>query len=349
MKNRSRSAWIALTAGLALAGLVLMAGTAAAGTAPPEVWRAGAPATASRQWTSGWTEVPTSTLRVFNHNLGGDPDAYAVEMWFRDTDGGLGINRCNYGGVEMGDHRAGAFWRDLTANQISVYRERNDRVADSVRVRIWIPDPKPEDYQGDWTAIDPGETLTITHDVELPATELSVGLWFSGTRGRHHSGYGGLTAEDPTYDQGLFWHHLTDTTVQVTRLADDIHAEAIRVAVVHPEPPAYDSLQAPGGWRTIEPGTVSVFSHGLHWNPNLLMVRAECRAPAGEAYGGLHHHFAGGNHDPSSGWQGVHIQNLTADTVAVARRQDDQVCPEVRVRVWRRAARVYLPLTMRGS
>jgi hypothetical protein len=224
-------------------------------------------------------------------------------------------------------------------------------VADSVRVRIWIPDPKPEDYQGDWTAIDPGQTLTLTHDVGLPATELSVGLWFSGTtRGRHHSGYGGMTIDgSPSTSQGAFWHHLTDTTVQVTRLADDLHAKEIRVAVVHPDPPAYDSLQALGGWTTIDPGTASTFNHGLHWNPNLLMVRAECRAPVSEAYGGLHQHLAGGDHHPDLGWQGVHIQNLTAESVAVARRQDDQVCPEVRVRVWRRAARIYLPLTVRGS
>ena len=37
-----------------------------------------------------------------NHNLGGNPEDYAVELLFEDSDsGGLGINRVAFGGLEV--------------------------------------------------------------------------------------------------------------------------------------------------------------------------------------------------------------------------------------------------------
>ncbi len=350
MRGRSFSVCIALTAGLALAVLVLLAGTAAAGTAPPEVSSSKTQAAGAAQWTSGWKPVSTSTLHVYNHDLGHDPDKYAVELWFRDTDGGLGINRFNYGGLEAGGNWAGAHWQRLTASTIDVYRQPDDRVADYVLVRIWIPEYDPGDYEGEWMDIDPGQTITITHDVGMAATDLTVGMWFSGTaRGRHHYGYGGMTLDGPPREhRGAFWHNLTDMTVRVTRFADDSDVEQLRVAVVHADPPDYDSLEALGDWSSIRPGTSYTFTHGLHWNPNLLMVRGECRAPTVQGVGGIHQLYAGGNHDPTYGWQGTQLWNLTANTVAVTRRSNDMVCPEMRIRVWKRSVRVYLPLVLRG-
>jgi hypothetical protein len=351
MKGRSFSVCIALTAGLALAVLVLLAGTAAAGTAPPGAPRVKPQALSATYWTSPWQSIATGNVHVFNHNLGGDPDEYAVEMWFRDTDDGLGINRRSYGGLEVGDNWIGAHWQRLTASTIDVYRQPEDNAADYVRVRIWIPESDPGDYESDWMDINPGQTITVPHGVGITATDLTVGMWFSGTAlGRHHYGYGGLTLDGPPSEhQGAFWHHLTDMTVQVTRLANDMHTQQVRVAVVHADPPDYDSLVDLGGWRSITQAVPMPFTHGLHWNPNLLLVRAECYDSLGLM--GIHQMFAGGNHDGSGAgyFRGLGLQNLTANTVTALRLRDDEFCSQVRVRVWKRSMRVYLPLVMRGS
>jgi hypothetical protein len=52
-------------------------------------------------WSSGWVTIPQGECPVFNHNLGGNPDDYAVELMFRDEPWALsiGIHRRNYGGL----------------------------------------------------------------------------------------------------------------------------------------------------------------------------------------------------------------------------------------------------------
>jgi hypothetical protein len=62
---------------------------------------------------------------------------------------------------------------------------------------------------------------------------------------------------------------------------------------------------------------------------------------------GIHQWFSGGNHDWFMGFQGANLQNLERDTVVVYRQPDDQVCPQVRVRVWKRGAEIHLPAIMR--
>jgi hypothetical protein len=133
--------------------------------------------------------------------------------------------------------------------------------------------------------------------------------------------------------------------VQVTRGPQDLYVEQVRVIVVRGDPPDYDS-----GWQAVPRG-VTVLSHGLNWDPNLLMVRGECYAPSSgpNLPEGIHHGFAGGSHDSLAGWQGLHVQNLGRNSIEAVRRADDLVCPQVRVRIWRRAARVYMPLVVRNQ
>ena len=42
------------------------------------------------------------------------------------------------------------------------------------------------------------------------------------------------------------------------------------------------------------------------------------------------------------------MQNLTRNTVEVFRQANDDVCPQVRVRIWKREFKVYLPLVLKG-
>jgi hypothetical protein len=306
-------------------------------------------------WSSGWVTIVTDTSQVFTHNLGGDPDDYAVELWFLDTNDGLGINRCGYGGLEAVGNWYGAHWQNLTTNTIQVHRQPQDTVADRVRIRVWTPlTPTTGYYASPWTDINTG-TITLTHGLGITDTDLTVGLWFSDTDlGIHNYGYGGLAVDPdpPTHTgrmQGAHWHNLTTNTVQVTRHPDDIYVEQVRVFVVHGAPPDYDSLEdsSIGGWKSIGAGETFTFTHSLNWNPNMLLVRGECYSST-VGGPGIHQWFAGGNHDWFVGWQGTNLQNLTRNTVAVVRWADDQVCPQVRVRIWKRSQQVYLPIVLKN-
>jgi len=343
--NERMHVWIAVGV-LVLAALLLFAGAVMAGNlaAPSDVYHSVALQSDSH-WSSRWETIAPDTCRVFNHNLAGDPDDYAVELWFLDTDDGLGINRRNYGGLEVNGSWHGAHWQELTANTIKVCRQPDDVAADRIRIRVWIPPTSP-DYDSEWTPINPGQTITFAHNLDIAASDLTVSLRFSGaTRGFHHFGYGGLAVDGPQRKLGAHWHNLTDDMVQVTRHADDTDVGQVRVVVVHGDPPDYDSLAALGDWQSVSAGTAFTFTHNLNWNPDILLVRGECYDPI---VGGISQWLAGGNHDWFTGWQGTNLQNLTLNTAEVYRRVNDQVCPQARVRIWKRQVRVYLPLVLKA-
>jgi len=89
MNERRMQIWIAVR-GLVLAALLLFAGNVVA--SDPASSLAAAALQGTTSWSSGWVDIATDTAVTFTHNLGGDPDDYAVELWFRDTDtGGIGI------------------------------------------------------------------------------------------------------------------------------------------------------------------------------------------------------------------------------------------------------------------
>lgn len=344
MRDRRMFARVpALVATLAVALLLLIVTytviASQVSSAGPEL-TAAAGSSSTTTW-GGWMVVPTDTCRVFDHGLGGDPDSYAVEMWFLDTDDGWGLNRRYYGGLEESGKWYGVHWEDLTADTIRVCRGQDDNAADRIRIRIWIPSTT-SDYASPWTDINPGETITFEHSLNITATDLTVGMWFSSTaKGIHNLGYGGLAIEGLMRMEGAHWHDLTDTSIQVTRHPTDSHVSQVRVIVVHGDSPHYDSLVDLGDWQDIAYGT-NVFTHSLNWDPNFLLVRAECYSSTA----GIHQWFAGGNHGWIVGWQGANLQNLTDETVEVYRQPDDQVCPQARIRIWKRNVQIYLPLVL---
>jgi hypothetical protein len=294
-------------------------------------------------WTRWLTVARGPPCPTFGHDLGREPEEYAVELLFLDTDGGLGLNRRYYGGAEEAGKQFGASWARLTSNTITICRGAQDTSADRILARVWVPPTSPA-YDSEWTDINPGQTITLNHSLAITATDLSVGLWFSSTaEGIHHVGYGGLAIDMLQRMMGAHWHHLTDNSIQVTRHPHDALVEQVRVVIVEPDPPQYDSLEALGDWQDIAAGAVYTFEHNLNVNALDLVVRSECYSAA---LGGINQRFAGGNHDWFKGWQGANIQNQTNNTVQVYRQPDDEVCPQVRVRIWQRGAahKALLPL-----
>jgi hypothetical protein len=105
------------------------------------IWRMARP-----DFNSGWQAVGQDASQTLSHSLDGNPDNYLVNMLYFDTDFN-NTNQRHLGGADFGanppagynvDDRVGAYWRDLTDANISVYRRPEDGFADFVRIRIWI-------------------------------------------------------------------------------------------------------------------------------------------------------------------------------------------------------------------
>ena len=326
--------FVALALAVLLLGLALALPSAHPAAAQP----AASPLAAQTAWSSGWVTIDQGEMLTLTHNLGGDPDDYAVELWFLDTDNNIGMNRRDYGGVEANGLWFGAHWEQLTATTINVYRQPNDNAADMVRVLVYIPD-EPPDYDSGWTTINVAETLTFTHGLGAPASDLVVSLWFrGGTRGTHQYAYGGLIQDAPPFFFGAYWHNLLENTVSVTRLSHDIDAEEVRVTVSHSDPPDYDS-----NWTAVTPG-VNTFNHDLNWPAGLIVVRADCSDPTPGGWG-VHQRYAGGN-EAGDQLEGANVQNMTNTSVEFVRWPDDTSCPNARLRMWIRSYDTYLPLVL---
>jgi hypothetical protein len=357
MDAKKLSFGIATVTGLALVLLlVLVAGAMAdssqAGAVTPTEPDAAVAASAASTptlWSSGWTPITQNEVIVFHHNLGRPPEQLAVDLWFKDTDpGGLGVHRANYGGLEISGTVStwlGAYWRNLTANTIAVHRLPQDQTIDEVNVKVWVA--PPPDYDTGWESVSPGIPTGFFYFLgDVTETELAVSMWFSHTTlGIHQFSYGGLT--DGEEEQGVHWRGLTDFLVDVYRGPDDVYAEQVRLVVNRIVTPDYDSLVALGGWQPITPGVPFTFTHNLNRDPDLLLVRAECRdaAPGGA---GIHQMWAGGD-EAGGDFRGAHLQNLTANSVQFVRRDNDDSCDEARVIIFKRSTDVYLPLVLSGA
>ena len=297
--------------------------------------QAPAAVTATDHWDSGWVPLPAGICVTFTHNLGGNPDDYAVEVWFLDTNGGMGINRRGFGGLDLYGDREGAHGEELTANSIDVCRGTDDPAADRVRIRVWIPAASATSWTSPWTSIAQGQTKTFNHNLGVAPANLVVSVWFKGTaRGIHQRGFGGLAINATEEMHGAHWHHLDANSVKVTRHQDDTEIDQVRVLVVAPDPPHYDSSFFPLG------SGFNPVAHGLGWSPDMMLVRGECRSPGS----GIHNWFAGGSADWFLGRQGVNIEQLARNSVVVMRWPQDGLCPEARIRIWKRAVPVYMPL-----
>lgn len=347
MNDRKASIWIAVVVGLALVALLLFASSATANPsrpgpvlpdpATPNTSAARIAQTASG-WSSGWITITPGTAETLTHDLGGDPDDYAVELWFMDTDeGGYGINTQAYGGLEAGGSYYGAAWQHLTSNTIQVIRFADDTLADQIRVRVWVPDPLP-DYCSDWTSIVPEQTLVFTHSLGGDVDGYVVGMAFSSTvRGINNFAYGGFEFNSGDY-RGAYWHGVTSSTVRVFRYPGVLIAAQVRVCVTRPDPPDYDS-----GWVTVTQGTTRTLTHNLGKNPNLYLVRLHSKSD--DSSFGINSVCAGGMDDMGNP-KGVNWENSTANTINVFRRSQDEHADQVRLRIWVRGHKIYLPLVL---
>ena len=343
MNERRMYIWITV-GGLALMALLLLAGNAVAGdrAAGPDVYPDTVAFQTTSGWSSGWVDIATDTATVFTHDLGGDPDDYAVELWFRDTaTGGKGINSWGIGGFEAGGYFRGANWQNLTDTTVEVFRHSDDVFADQVRVRVWIPDPPV--WDSDWVSIATDELKSLTHPVGGNVDDYVVGLWFKDTTldgiGINTRCYGGLEADGQR--RGAAWQNLTSTPIAVLRYPNDDWADQVRVRSFVPDPPDWDS-----DWTSVATNTAQIFTHNLGGIPGLYLVRGWQRDTSQGGIG-INHRFVGG-FEAAGSFFGTNWENLTDTTINFFRRPNDGVADQVRVRIWVREDKVHLPLVLKG-
>ncbi len=333
--------WLVFVLMVMVLAALALAGTALGDVAPAGQVEGQRTAQADGVWDSGWVAIATDTAMAFTHNLGGDPGLYAVDLWFRDTrQPGLGIHHRAYGGMDVGGQRFGVHWQNLTDTGIRVFRHRDDMAAGQVRLRIWIPDP-PE-YDSGWRDIQPGQAITLTHNLSGDVDDYTVGIKFRDTspdgRGIHQFAIGGLETGGAFH--GAAWRSLTDTSIVVWRYPDDTSVHQVRVFITRPDPPDYDS-----GWVDIATDTVRTLTHNLGGNPNSYLVRAAARStvPGGP---GINTRAAGGM-EVGGQFFGANWQNLTDTRINFFRQPNDPSADQVRVRIWRPDFYIYLPVIVR--
>ena len=311
---------------LALAALLLFAGNVVASdpTSPSDA----AALQDITSWSSGWVDIAPGTAITFTHNLGGNPDEYAVDLWFRDTrKPGFGVHHRAYGGMDVAGQRHGVHWQNLTDTSISVVRQADDVAAGQVRLRIWIPDSS--DYDSDWVDIQSGQVITLTHNLGGSVNEYTVGIKLRDTSpgglGVHQYAIGGLEAGGVFH--GVAWQNLTDATIRVLRFGGDPSAHQVRVSITRPDPPDRDS-----GWVDVTRGEARMFTHDLGGNPNGYVVRTSTRSvtPGGP---GINARAAGGL-EIGGQFYGANWENLSDTSINVFRRPHDVFADQVRLRIW---------------
>jgi hypothetical protein len=316
------------------------------------IWALRAP-----KYDSGWAVIDPRPLRTFEHNLGGNPDTYVVDLQLEDVDDGIGINQRGYGAdIDYdagtgGNRLVGATWYTLNPISVTLHRFDHDQWADRVRVRLWIA-PEPA-YDSGWETIGQDEAITLSYSYGWYPGDRVVDLQFKqDTTGFvSHGSYGGDTTYVHTNTfkaYGAYWRALDSDSdsIVVYRMRDDIFADQVRVRIWPNVGFDYDSW-----WTDISAGMAQQFSFSLGACARDPVVDLQFRDVDDPTFG-VHQHYYGGNLLRALGQleYGAWWQNLTSSSVAVHRGEHDVNADWARVRIWStRGCSVYVPVAMRGA
>lgn len=292
-------------------------------------------------YDSGWVNIAQGQLITLNHDIGGNPEDYRVDLTFKAAGLG-GLNQCYLGGNDLGDQasyppgsvndRVGAYWGGLDPSIIKVRRRQEDHCAEQVRVRIWnFWRPTQPDYDSSWQSIAAGSSLTLDHNLGGAIGLYLVDLQFKSTGlfniSVHQRALGGMD-EDNGDRQGAYWDWLTSESIRIVRRPEDIQADRIRVRIWKMPKPSFDS-----GFTAIDV-TVQPY-HYLSGNPEDYMVDLEFACGIGDfhnqGFGGYDAIYLDANHDNRLGG---YWRYLDENRAAVYKRQEETVITSVRLRIW---------------
>ncbi|MEX0785023.1 MAG: hypothetical protein WD939_00145 [Dehalococcoidia bacterium] len=90
-------------------------------------------------YDSGYVAIAQGGAEVLEHNLGGDPDDYFVDMWCNDAvDGFFGPLGSNNMSFALDQTDGGAGWAALQDDVILLIRGSSDQLCEEIRIRIWV-------------------------------------------------------------------------------------------------------------------------------------------------------------------------------------------------------------------
>ena len=149
-----------------------------------------------------------------------------------------------------------------------------------------------------------------------------------------NSAYGGAVGFDPVNDYVFLYHNgslvFKDNKLGVGTSTPSNSLEVSGTVKVtgqcqgtYPRP-NYDS-----GWQSITNDQTLAFTHGLGGNINNYVVDLQARLATG-----IHNYGAGYAYNPIDEIQGCYYDKLTTNSVSVRRAYTDDVCPEIRIRIW---------------
>jgi hypothetical protein len=299
------------------------------------------------KYDSGWQPVDRDTTQRLMHDLGGDVDAYVVDLQFKDTPadglGGHGVNQQYYGG-DLRPGTYGAYWSDLSDVSIKLTRWSSDPRADEMRVRIWIA--PFADYDSGWLAIAQDACSVLSHGagdgvVYLEFYEAGIGL--------NHRHYGldrtWYSTGSTFRERGAYWKGLEANSITVCRGTDDGAANNQRLRIWQRREPDYAT-----GWRCFGAGSWHDIDHNLGLDPDGMVVEMQSWASGegvNQANYGTDVFSLGG---PITYEVGAYWRNLSSNSVTVVRGATDGDSSCVRVRIYLEAVtRVYLPVSLRSS
>jgi hypothetical protein len=200
--------------------------------------------------------------------------------------------------------------------------------ADPPETTIQAPSTQGADAQGwtsGWVDINPGQTLTLTHNLGGAVEDYQVQLWFldlplAGGYGINIFGYGGIEAAGFYY--GTYWQNLTPTTIEVVRGPLDATADRVRVWIWTPSL----AEQQCSAWSDIDQGAFYTFFHNLGGDADDYVVSLWLKDT-----GGLIHHHGYGGLEVAGERRGAYWRSLDTQFVSAYRYTHDPYVDQVRL------------------
>jgi hypothetical protein len=310
-------------------------------------------------YDSGWLSLGTNTSTILTHNLGGDANTYMVDFQYKSQTVD-GINQRYFGGSDFGDsvdvglpnNRVGAYWRNLTSTNITVYRRSEDTYAPQVRVRIWRA-PKP-DYDSGWVTLATNTATLLSHNLRGNyQTDYFVSFDYRNSldsiNQRYYGGadFGTLPSYGGSNNTrtGAYWRSLDGDSVVVYRRPDDVFASDVRLRIWRMQPPDYSS-----GWVSLSQSQAKDLAHNLGGVPDAYLVQMyQWDTDVANTLNQRHYGGADFGNLPPTGYAendrvGAYWRSLTGQSLTVYRRPEDGFADFVLVRIWNYNSRVFLPV-----
>ncbi len=205
-------------------------------------------------------------------------------------------------------------------------------------------------YDSGWIRLEQDQARTLTHGLGGSPDDYVVVMDYraDGVNGIHQRYYGGAdfgtkppSGTSPNDRVGAYWRTLTANSITVYRRPEDIYAPEVRIRIWVDPNPDYDS-----GWVSLGAGaSATTLTHGLGGSPDDYVVVMDYRSGSSGVnqryYGGADFGTKAFNGTRTDDRVGAYWRSLTANSITLFRRAEDDYAEQVRIRIWKRPRPTY--------